>query len=45
MKKQSSPFGPGWVYVTVEMRSRAGVQRQHQLWRHRNTGKLKWYIL
>ena len=40
-----SPFGPGWVYVSVEMRTRDGVQTQHQLWRNKKTGELKWFKL
>lgn len=40
--KVQSPFGPDWKYVTVEMRCRDGVQTQARLWKHRQTGELKW---
>jgi hypothetical protein len=43
--KPTSPFGPGWVYVTVVMRSIDGVCTQSQLWRNRKTGEQRWHKL
>jgi len=40
-----SPFGPGWVYVTVECGSRDGIGFHRQLWKNKKTKELKWFTL
>lgn len=43
--KLTSPFGQGWTYQTVTMRSIEGVCTQAQLWKNRKTGELRWHKL
>lgn len=44
-RQSNKPLMSEWAYVTVTMSSTDGIQTQHQLWKNKKTGELRWYPL